>query len=204
MQCPPPPSSFLHPTLRAHFLSYCFVWRPMSLFMIFFSVQCVRLETPVVGKLPWLSLKPRPNEIWMCREWIRVMEWAKYCLCGVSAILSWGDRYSGLRKVQKKNSPNSAHSSAGREVCLRVMLMTAVLLRKKWNWWEYLWPLSVTRVWPNNFKLLQLIYYAPDTQIPMVLKMQFAFNDLMKWVRTRKGTVLHKIFVFVPQNGCIM
>lgn len=28
--------------------------------------------------------------------------------------------------------------------------------------------------------LLQQIYYASDIQIPLVLKMQFAFNDLMK------------------------
>lgn len=77
-----------------------------------FSVQCVHLETPVVGKLPWLSLKARSNEIWMCREWITVMELAKYCLPGVSAISSWGDRYSGLRKV--KPLSKLAHSSAGR------------------------------------------------------------------------------------------
>lgn len=69
-------------------------------FLFFFFVQCVCLETPVVVKLPWLSLKLRLNEIWMWREWIRVMEWAKYCLRGVCAILSWGDRYSGLRKVK--------------------------------------------------------------------------------------------------------
>lgn len=73
---PPPPPPAPHPRQRA------------------------RSETPAVVKLPWLSLKPRPNEIWMCREWIRVMEWAKYCLRGVLAILSWGDRYSGLRKVK--------------------------------------------------------------------------------------------------------
>lgn len=79
----------------------------------FFSVRCVRSETPVVVKLPWLSLKPRPNEIWMCREWIRVMEWAKYCLRGVSAILSWGDRYSGLRKVKTPLQVQRIHQQAG-------------------------------------------------------------------------------------------
>lgn len=106
MQLNPPPHFifiFLHPTFGPQSLLYCFVWRPVSLFMIFsflFFVQCVCRETPVVVKLPWLSLKPRLNEIWMWREWIRVMEWAKYCLRGVCAILSWGDRYSGLRKVK--------------------------------------------------------------------------------------------------------
>lgn len=88
----------------------------------FFPAQCVRLETPLVVKLPWLSLKPRPNEIWMCREWIRVMEWAKYCLCCVSAILSWGDRISGLRKVKTPLQVQHIHQQAS-EVCLHAMLM---------------------------------------------------------------------------------
>lgn len=115
-ESPPPPLPPSPPnSTRASFPLILFLWRPMSLFMIFsssLSLQCVCSETPVVVKLPWLSLKPRPNEIWMCREWIRVMERAKYCLRGVLAILSWGDRYSGPRKV-KTPSPSSAHLSAG-------------------------------------------------------------------------------------------
>lgn len=95
----PPPSPF-STQLWGLIPSHIVLYEGQCPYLWFFSVQCVRLETPVVVKLPWLSLKPRPNEIWMCREWIRVMEWAKYCLCGVSAILSWGDRYSGLRKVK--------------------------------------------------------------------------------------------------------
>lgn len=133
-----PPALSLHTTLGSRSLSYCFVWRPVSLFMFFFS--CVRFETPAVVKLPWLSLKPRPNEIWMCREWIRVMEWAKYCLCGVSAILSWGDRNSGLRKV-KSLSKFSAFISRPEKfasmqcwwlLCYRVFWY----MREKWNHWE--------------------------------------------------------------------
>lgn len=179
-------------------------------YLWFFSVQCARLETPVVVKLPWLSLKPRPNEIWMCREWIRVMEWAKYCLRGVSAILSWGDRYSGLRKVKTPLQVQRIHQQA-REVCLHAMLMTVVLLsilvyeektgiggniRDLYLWWWF----DLNKRTLTTSMLLQQIYYASDIQIPMVLKMQFAFNDLMKWVRTRKGTVLHKIFFFVSDR----
>lgn len=177
----------------------------MSLFMIFFSCSmCGRLETPVVVKLPWLSLKPRPNEIWMCREWIRVMEWAKYCLRGVLALLSWGDRYLGRRKVKTPLQVQRIHQQA-REVCLHAMLMTVVLLSILGVWGEtgiggnirdlYLWwVFDLKNRTVTTSMLLQQIYYASDIQIPLVLKMQFAFNDLMKWVRTREGAVLHKIF----------
>lgn len=183
-------------------------------YLWFFSVQCVRLETPVVVKLPWLSLKPRPNEIWMCREWIRVMEWAKYCLCGVSAILSWGDRYSGLRKVKTPHQVQCIHQQAKRSLppcnvddccateCFGIWGKTGLggNIHNLYLWWGF----DLKNRTLTTSALLPQIYYASDIQIPMVLKMQFAFNDLMKWVRTRKGTVLHKISLCISHNDFII
>lgn len=107
-----------------------FVWRPMSLFMFFISVQCVCVcwQTPVAVKLRWLSLKQRLNEIWMCREWIRVMEWAKYYLHCVSAILSWGDRYSVLRKVKSTLQVQHIYQQADSTLLMAVMLTISGIL----------------------------------------------------------------------------
>lgn len=114
-----------------------FVWRPMSLFMFFISVQCVCVcvcwQTPVAVKLPWLSLKQRPNEIWMCREWIRVMEWAKYYLHCVSAILSWGDRYSVLRKVKSTLQVQHIYQQADSTLLMIVMLKISGILDICWK-----------------------------------------------------------------------
>lgn len=107
-----------------------FVWRPVSLFMFFFYFcsVCVCWQTPVAVKLPWLSLKQRPNEIWMCREWIRVMEWAKYYLHCVSAILSWGDRYSVLRKVKSTLQVQHIYQQADSTLLMVVTLKISGIL----------------------------------------------------------------------------
>lgn len=167
---PSPLLPFLHSTLGSHSLSYCFVWRPVSLFMFFFF-QCVRLETPVVVKLPWLSLKPRPNEIWMCREWIRVMEWAKYCLCGVSAILSWGDRNSGLRKVKSLSKFSAFISRPEKFASMQCWWLLATEYFGVWGktgvtgnnrnlylWWGF----DLKKVILTTSVILQQIYYASD------------------------------------------
>lgn len=97
-------------------------------FFIFVLCVCVCWQTPVAVKLPWLSLKQRPNEIWMCREWIRVMEWAKYYLHCVSAILSWGDRYSVLRKVKSTLQVQHIYQQADSTLLMFVTLKISGIL----------------------------------------------------------------------------
>lgn len=136
---PPLPLSLLNVGVSFPLILFCM--KASVLIYVFFSFQCVRLETPVVVKLPWLSLKPRPNEIWMCREWIRVMEWAKYCLCGVSAILSWGDRNSGLRKVKSLSKFSAFISRPGKFASMQCWWLLCYrvfwYMMENWDDWEY-------------------------------------------------------------------
>lgn len=79
MQNPP---TFLHSTrVLTCFVATCIIlYEGQCPYLRYFLAECLHSETPAVLKLPWLSLKPKLNEIWMCSEWIREIEWAKYCL----------------------------------------------------------------------------------------------------------------------------
>lgn len=130
------------------------------IYVFYFSSVCVHAcacwQTPVAVKLPWLSLKPRPNEIWMCREWIRVMERAKYCLHCVSAILSWGDRYSVLRKVKSTLQVQHIYQQAE-----STLLMVGAL--KTFGTWGHCWKnkSSVMRGWPWTWPYSYVNPYGP-------------------------------------------
>lgn len=104
---PPGFVHFLHPTLKEIIASCIVLCEGHCPKLWFFWLHS---ETPVVERLPWVSLKPKLNEIWMCREWIGVMEQAKYCLRSVCALLSLGDRFSDRSKV-KLNSKFSGFIS---------------------------------------------------------------------------------------------